>query len=90
MTTHYLHKSIVHKNIRVDYLVDFQKKTVSIVNQDRTPKHYQFTNRGLEFMNGWRNILEAVQVAIQEGEALLKEQEEEEFKHFVSVIDCNP
>lgn len=66
-------KTIEHKGVKVTIKVDFDAGTASLVEvqphsrpfiyQD---KHWIFGGRGLEYMNGWLNILEAMTVAVKE------------------------
>lgn len=78
MKTRFIHNSKEYKGIIVHYTVDFQKKEISIVNQDRKVKNFVFQNRGLEYMAGWKNILDAIYKAMDEAIKLLSDYNEEE------------
>lgn len=76
MTNHVIIKTIEHKGIRVSIKVDFDAGTCSMVEKNDyenwKAKSYVFSNRGLEYMNGWLNILEAMQEATKEGKKMLE------------------
>lgn len=62
-------RSIEHKGIKVVIKIDYDKGTASLVEKydDRwKEKQFLFNARGLEYMNGWQKILEAMQVAVTE------------------------
>jgi hypothetical protein len=71
-------KTIEHKGISVAIKVDYQRGTASLVKtQFSYPIGYPnklwcFADRGLEYMNDWQNILEAMQVAVAECKKLLE------------------
>jgi hypothetical protein len=71
-------KTIEHKGISVAIKVDYQRGTASLVEiystyPDNYPnKQFVFADRGLEYMNGWLNILGAMQVAVTECKKLLE------------------
>lgn len=66
-------KTIEHKGVtvimKIDYisgeasLVEYQTNSIPSVYQ---PKSWCFKNRGLEYMNGWLTVLEAMTVAVKE------------------------
>lgn len=75
MTTHLEVKTIEHKGIKVSYMIDYDRGMASLVEPQSSESHarfpwktkdYFFSNRGLEYMNGWQNILEAMQIAVEE------------------------
>ncbi len=84
MQAHLIHSSVTHNRVRIDYIVDFQEKTISIVDSNRNNKEFVFVGRGPEYVQGWLNILDAIKIAIEEGERLLKEQSD---KDLMDVID---
>lgn len=65
-------KTIEHKGIKITIMIDYDNGLVSLVEKQPfhgsvfQKKQYIFANRGLEYMNGWLNIIEAMQVAIKE------------------------
>lgn len=63
-------RTIEHKGVKVTVQIDYDESRVSLVERSRsgnyTEKNWLFSNRGLEYMNGWLNILEAIQFAVKE------------------------
>jgi len=68
-------KTIEHKGIKVAIKVDYHRGTASLVDTHSSypNKAWHFADRGLEYMNGWLNILEAMQVAVTECKKMLEE-----------------
>lgn len=74
---------------------------ISIVERDEDgmvlPKRFLFNERSLEYMNGWRNILSAMDHAIDQAAQLQKSWKEEDekakdeklFASLVAVSDLN-
>lgn len=65
-------RTIEHKGIKVTIKIDYDRGTASLVEENGITdfpwrnKMWVFADRGLEYMNGWQNILEAMQVAVKE------------------------
>ena len=62
-------RTIEHKGVRVTIKINYDNGQASLVeNQfnDYKRKQWIFAERGLEYMNGWSDILEAMQVAVKE------------------------
>lgn len=72
MAKHLEIKSYELNGVRVEVSVDYDKGTISLTDH-RTPKHYVFVDRGIEYMNGWRGVLKAIEFAIGEAEKDLQE-----------------
>lgn len=68
-----------HKEIEVCVVVNYVDNEVSLVEKDdpTTGKQWLFKRRGYEYMNGWLNILEAMQEAIKDAKKRLEEYREE-------------
>jgi len=73
MKKHVEIKTIEHKGIDVIVKIDYDAGTATLVEAQphSNPTVYQakqwiFKGRGLEYMNGWLNILEAMTVAVKE------------------------
>lgn len=73
MQKHLEIKTIEHKGIKVVLKLDYEAGTASLVDllhangdTQSTPKKWVFAGRGLEYMNGWLNILDAMTVAVKE------------------------
>jgi len=79
MTQHLEVRTITTHDIGVTIMIDYDRGTVSLVEQDPINsaslwrgKKYLFTNRELNYMNGWLNILDAMMAAVEEGKRLLE------------------
>jgi hypothetical protein len=84
-------KTIEHKGIAVRFSVDFDEGEVSLLDKDNSAKQWLFAGRGLEYLNSWLNILEAMQEAVKEGKKLLEDRKKEDGdsldKTMVSCLD---
>jgi len=60
------------KGIKVLVQIDYDAKTISLMQDRKLPKNYIFAGRQIEYMNGWRDILDAIKVAIGEAESELR------------------
>ena len=109
MTKHLEIKTYEFYNIRVMVEINYEKKTISLVEKDNPSpmrencrgyrevsfqtkiKPYVFINRGLEYMNGWRNVLHAMEYAIDEAqkelEEYLKQKEKENIDLASDILD---
>lgn len=63
-------KTIEHKNIKVTVGINYFKGEIALLEYDTERKDFAvkkwtFENRGLEFMQGWQNILDAMKYAIK-------------------------
>jgi hypothetical protein len=67
----------VHDGIKVLVGIDYNAGTISILDQDMKPKKWLFNQREIEYMNGWRRILAAMNYSIDQAEAKLKEYQEQ-------------
>ena len=65
-------KDYTFNNVTVRVEIDYAKRTISLVEGDNrhkfATKKWCFANRGLEYMNGWRNVLDAIKHAIEQAE----------------------
>lgn len=62
-------RTLEHKGVKVTIRIDYDKGTASLMeyrNEGWKKKEWIFADRGLEYMNGWQNIIEAMQVAVAE------------------------
>ena len=74
MIKHIEIKTIEHNGINVTVKINYDKREISIIerngygsiNNAWKDKHYVFAGRGLEYMNGWKDILDSVKFAIDE------------------------
>lgn len=69
--------TIEHKGIVVGIKINYAQKTIGIIeytNKDNwNLKGYIFGNRGLEYVEGWLDIIEALGVAIENARKKLQE-----------------
>jgi hypothetical protein len=67
-------RTITHKGIAVSIKIDYDKGEVSLVDQkdNYKGKQWLFTQRGLEYMNGWLDVLSAMTFAVEEGKKELE------------------
>jgi len=49
----------------INVKIDYPNNRVSIVDKNGSNTNFKFAERGVEFMNGWINILSAMQYAIR-------------------------
>lgn len=61
--------SFEHKGIVVGVRINYRENRISLVDQNGHDKNWLFANRGVEFMGGWLNILEAMQLAVKDAKA---------------------
>ena len=72
--------TFVHKKIEVDVSIHYLDNKISLIDaRDQLDhKKWVFANRGVEYMNGWLTILEAMSMAVKDAkkryEAELAEQ----------------
>jgi hypothetical protein len=63
-------RTIEHKGVKVTIRIDYDKGTASLMERslrgDWVAKNWLFQDRGLEYMNGWQDILEAMKMAVAE------------------------
>ena len=66
----YIHE---HKGIKVGITIDYRQKKISLIDTETLKqKHWLFNERSLEYMEGWVNVLNAMQVAIAGARLKLK------------------
>lgn len=70
--------------------IDFEKNKVSLVDQNNANTNFKFAERGLEYMNGWLNILGAMRYAVREArdelEAWQKVQKDKKTKQIIDIM----
>ncbi len=67
MKTNLIIKTIEHKGITVSYKIDFDLRTLSLVEKNGKnwqTKQWVFPERTPEYLNSWINIMEAMQEAV--------------------------
>ena len=69
-------KDYTFNGVTVRVEIDYTKRQISLVEGDNrhkfATKKWCFANRGLEYMDGWRNVLDAIKYAIAEAEKELR------------------
>lgn len=92
MKTLYAIRSIEHNGITVCYAVDFRNMTLTICDSDGKPKDYKFSGRWIEYEKWWKDIMEAINLAMKEWFEELrqrkKEKESEEIDMIVAVHEA--
>lgn len=92
MIKHLEVKTYQYGDVNVMVEINYDLKRISLVERSSNfnryfstkPKNYVFVERELEYMNGWRNVLNAMKYAIDEAELelstyiKLKQKEKEE------------
>ena len=80
----YIHE---HAGIEVGVKINYQKKKISLVDTENFKvKHWIFPPSNLEYMEGWINVLNAMQVAIAGAEIKLKVYLDEETEARVEMM----
>lgn len=72
--------------IEVDVRIDYRKKKISVIDRNGEKKNFLFAEREVEYMDGWKNILEAIIYATQEAKKRLQERIEEEQERVMELI----
>lgn len=70
--------------------IDFANNKVSLVDQNGAPTKFKFAERGIEYMNGWLNILGAMRYAIRQArdelEAWQKAKKDKETQQIIDIM----
>lgn len=71
--------------------LDRRAKTLSFVEwnkdfDDYKEKDWIFANRGLEYMNGWLNILEAMKYVINDCKKVMESWDDEETEDLIKLL----
>lgn len=85
-----VYRSYNYGGVNVVVKIDFLEHTAGIVEKNRggdfVPKKWQFTDRPVEYMNGWRLIFMAMDYAIIEAKKELEAVKKKEFDKFVDIM----
>lgn len=90
--TYEYRKTPEHRPIGVTMKIDFDEQAISIVESmhplkaEFETKHFVFSSRGLEYMEGWHNILDAMHNAITLATKELDEYTEAKKEEFVDEV----
>lgn len=68
--------------------LDFVNETISLVEKDGEKKLWDFTGRGVEYMNGWRNTMHAMEYATAEAQKEMQTHIDKKLKDFVKVYQA--
>lgn len=84
-------KTLETNGIKVTIKVDYDAGTVSLVERATsdigyTPKKYLFANRGVEYMQGWLNVLEAQAEAIKVAKKDLEDEQKRKNDFVTDVL----
>ena len=93
MTTKIIKETIAYTayDITVYVKINYDKNKISLVEPSGNygaykAKNWVFADRGVEYMNGWKNILKAMQEAISFAEQKLLNYQHEEEKANVDML----
>lgn len=83
MTDLFVRRAYSSYGITVVVELDFVNETISLVNKDGSKKNWLFHERGVEYMNGWRNILHAMEHATAEAQKEMQAHIDGKLEEFV-------
>ncbi len=69
-----------HKGIEVTVSIDYARNNVSLVDQTGVCKKWAFGDRSLEYMQGWLDIIEAMEMAVRYAKTQLEQYQREKEK----------
>lgn len=77
-TKHLEIKAYTHLDVRVIVEIDYDKETISLLEQPqhRAHKQWVFSGRTLAYMQGWLDILDSMKFAIEQATADLEKHVE--------------
>ncbi len=85
----FIRRAYTHKGVTVPVDIDLVRGVIALVEKDGTEfsaKRWIFADRGLEYMNGWIIILEAMQSAVTEASKVLKEAKDKSLEEFADML----
>lgn len=68
--------------------LDFVNETISLVEKDGSKKLWDFTGRGVEYLNGWRNIMRSMEYATAEAQKEMQAHIDDRLKDFVKLYQA--
>jgi hypothetical protein len=83
MIKHLEVKTYEYCDVRVTVKIDYNDSTISLVERELDNyinKKWVFVGRGLEYMNGWQTILDAMKYAIEEATKELEQYKRDKMK----------
>ena len=63
-----------HRGVKINIKLDYERKTVSFIDNEGKPNLWCFVDRTRQYMGGWHIIMEALQEATKFADKRLKEQ----------------
>ena len=91
-----VYRTYNYRGVNVLVKLDFIDSTVSLVERDDNkesgfkPKEWLFSDRGLEYLNGWRLILKAMDYAVEQAKKemeLAKKRDLDKLLNFYVELD---
>ena len=79
-------KSYRYNDISIKVKIDFEDGTISLIEKD-APKQWVFAKRELEYMEGWRQILAAMENAINHAEKELTDYQNAIQTRMMETVD---
>lgn len=83
MTDLFVRRVYSSYGISVVVELDFVNETISLVEKDGSKKDWFFRERSVEYMNGWRNILRAMEHATAEAQKEMQAHIDGKLEDFV-------
>lgn len=83
MTDLFVRRVYTSYGISVVVELDFVNETISLVEKDGSKKLWDFTGRGVQYMNGWRNIMRAMEHATAEAQKEMQAHIDGKLEEFV-------
>ncbi len=89
-----VYRSYTYNRINIIVKLDFLAKTISIVERDKSygnksgfkPKSFIFSDRTEEYLNGWRLILKAMDLAVEQAKKEMEAASKKDFDKLVNVL----
>lgn len=88
MTDLFVRRAYSSYGITVVVELDFVNETISLVNKDGSKKNWLFHERTGEYLNGWRNILRAMEYAVSEAQKEMKAHTDAKLDEFVKMYQA--
>ena len=80
--------SFNYENITIYIDIDYQNNKISLVEKNTfKEKKWLFAGRGLDYMQSWKNILDAMSMAIVEAEGKMKAFQEEQARRLAERVE---
>lgn len=72
--------------VKVSVKIDYDKREISLVDQNFTDKKWIFAGRGLQYMQGWKDILKSMEYSIDKATALLQAENDRKNDEIINNI----